>query len=605
MPQDLITSYKSTVKLGFKEKDLEDKFLESSSNRGKSSSIYAFLALGFMGFSFAYLEYFALAIDSMLSLQLFIVVGLVSFTNAAISFLKTPAPYIKARLISNIVLMMLVILTTVFLIKYRPYYAMEAMLLIILFSLFSNLSLRVSLLSNIVFVGVFIGVMQIIGEASLKVILITNLLFSAVLLGLFAAYLWERMRRTLFLTTYMMDDISMRQEVWSYTLIDLDMALSGVRDFKKLLAHVLEYLGAVISFESSVITSLEGQGPKPKPLQIEGELFENEEVTIWGDDLVSKLEQTRQAFNSDCYTEKKGFLGKKIKEFKHFRLDIPVFNEFNLVGIISLRREDRAFDDLDMTASVSLMSQAMLIFNRSKHTQDKPSQHLSQRLSKKPLQSKIDETNQKVYSEETSDISLTNSTEYKDEQKKFLQSSPNVNVAPKAIQDAFKKKGDAAKKSLLILSRENADKISVDRYRTAAIDGAPLSFIIMEIDGLSGIREADGDKVAYRVFSGIAKQLFLKIDKEKHIVGRYGKNGISILMPGVDMNAAEKFSETFRLFVADEKYKTVYGTRTATLSVGIAAITDDTGDYASMLKRADMALFVAKKNGRNCVKVRL
>jgi len=398
-----------------------------------------------------------------------------------------------------------------------------------------------------------------------------------------------------------MDDISMRQEVWSYTLIDLDMALSGVHDFKKLLTHVLEYLGAVISFESSVITSLEGQGPKPKPLQIEGELFENEEITIWGDDLVSKLEQTRQAFNSDCYTEKKGFLGAKIKEFKHFRLDIPVFNEFNLVGIISLRREDRAFDDLDMTASVSLMSQAMLIFNRSKHTQDKPH---------KPFQSNVEVTNQKVYSEETSDLSLTNSTEHKEDkkqeiQKKFLQSSPNVNVAPKAIRDAFKKKGDAAKKSLLILSRENADKISVDRYRTAAIDGDPLSFIIMEIDGLSGIREADGDKVAYRVFSGIAKQLFSKIDKDKHIVGRDGKNGISILMPGVDMNAAEKFSETFRLYVADESYKTVYGTRTANLSVGIASITDDTGDYASMLKRADMALFVAKKNGRNCVKVRL
>jgi len=41
------------------------------------------------------------------------------------------------------------------------------------------------------------------------------------------------------------------------------------------------------------------------------------------------------------------------------------------------------------------------------------------------------------------------------------------------------------------------------------------------------------------------------------------------------------------------------------LSIGVAAFTDDTGDYASMIKRADMALFVAKKNGRNCVKVRL
>ncbi len=602
MPQDLITSYKSTINLRFKSKDLEAKFLEVSSGRGKSSSIYAFLALGLMGLSFAYLEFYALAIDSFVAMQLFLLVSLISFVNAGISFVKMPAPYIKIRLISNVVLMMLVILATLFLLKYRHYYAMEAMLIVLLFSLFSNLSLRVSILSNIVFIGAFVGAMQITGEASIKVILVTNILFISILLGFFSAYLWERMRRTLFLTSYMMDDISMRQEVWAYTLIDLDMALSGVHDFKKLLARSLEYLGTIISFESSVITSLEGQGPKPKPLQIEGDLFDNDDITIWGDDLVSKLEQTRQAFNSDCYTEKKGFLGNKIKEFKHFRLDIPVFNDFNLVGIISLRRENKAFDDLDMTSSVSLVSQAMMIFNRSKHTLEQL-EHLESK-------NKAEITKQKIYLSESTDLSLTSETELraqenKEEQKKFLHSSPNLNVAPKTFQEAFKKKGSEAKRSLLILSRENADKISVDRYRTAAIDGDSLSFMIMEIDGLSSIREKDGDKVAYRVFSSIAKQLFSKINKKNHIVGRYGKNGISVLMPGVDMNAAEKFCENFRILVEDEKYKTVYGTRTATLSVGIASITDNAGDYASMLKRADMALFVAKKNGRNCVKVRL
>ncbi len=600
VPQDLITSYKASIKLGFSSKALEDKFTETSANRGRSSSIYAFIAMGFMGLSFAYIEYFALAIDSMLAMQLFLFVSVVSFSNAAISFFKAPAPFIKARFMANALMMVLVILITLLTVRYRPYYAIEGILIILLFSLFSNLKLRVSLLFNIVFVGAFIGAMQWSGESVIKVVLVANLLFLAVLIGLFVAYLWERMRRTLFLTSFVMDDISMRQEVWAYTLIDLDMALSGVHDFKKLLARILEYLGTVISFESSVITSLEGQGPKPKPLQIEGELFENEELTIWGDDLVSKLEQTRQAFNSDCYTEKKGFLGRINKEFKHFRLDIPVFNEFNLIGIVSLRREDKAFDDLDMTASVSLVSQAMLIFNRSMHIQEKK---LSSSV-------QVVASEHKTYSGESDDLSLTNSTEIEEivkaeEQKKFLQSSPNINVVPKSIQDAYKKQENASKKSLLILSRENADKISVDRYRTATIDGDPLSFLIIEIDGLSGIREKDGDKVAYRVFSGIAKQLFSRIDKGKHIVGRYGKNGISVLMPGVDMNAAEKFAETFRQFVEEEKYKTVYGTRTATLSVGITAITDDTGDYPSMLKRADMALFVAKKNGRNCVKVRL
>ena len=107
------------------------------------------------------------------------------------------------------------------------------------------------------------------------------------------------------------------------------------------------------------------------------------------------------------------------------------------------------------------------------------------------------------------------------------------------------------------------------------------------------------------MFAAIVKYIFSKVEKEKVILGRYGQNGLSVLMPRVDMNAAEKFADMLRLFVSSARYKTAYGEKSATLSIGVAAITDDTGDYASMVKRADMALFVAKKNGRNCVKVRL
>ena len=178
-------------------------------------------------------------------------------------------------------------------------------------------------------------------------------------------------------------------------------------------------------------------------------------------------------------------------------------------------------------------------------------------------------------------------------------------LVPKEVVENIKQKEESAKKTITLMSRENADKIAVDRYRTAAVEGDPLSILIIEVDGLSKLREDDGDQVAYKVFAAIVKYIFSRVDKNKDILGRYGQNGLSVLLPGVDMNKAEKFAETMREFVANAHYKTAYGEKQATLSIGIAAITDDTGDYASMVKRADMALFVAKKNGRNCVKVRL
>ena len=418
----------------------------------------------------------------------------------------------------------------------------------------------------------------------------------------------------LFLQTDLTNSMVNRQELWAFTLIDLDMALSGILDFKELIALLKKHLEPVIEFDSYILTSLEGQGPKPVADKIEGELFENEDKTLWSPDLLGKLTQTRQATTSAEHETEKGFMGMEKKRFTSYRLDVPVFNDSRLLGVISLRRESEPFDELDKIASVSIAAQAMLIFKRSKRNAEKPVQRVVPEPVKsakqaepeiKPQQSESEiksaqaekdiKTAAKVSYSESKDMEMTDHSFYE----------PDQTLVPKEVVEEFKQKEESVKKTITLMSRENADKIAVDRYRTAAVEGDPLSILIIEVDGLSKLREDDGDQVAYKVFAAIVKYIFSRVDKDKDILGRYGQNGLSVLLPGVDMNKAEKFAETMREFVANAHYKTAYGEKQATLSIGIAAITDDTGDYASMVKRADMALFVAKKNGRNCVKVRL
>jgi diguanylate cyclase (GGDEF)-like protein len=275
-----------------------------------------------------------------------------------------------------------------------------------------------------------------------------------------------------------------------------------------------------------------------------------------------------------------------------------VFNDSRLLGIISLRRASEPFDKLDMIASVSIAAQAMLIFKRSTRTQTAP---VTKTLSDSVIRPKS-----------VSDIAMSTTTAISSSDDKDMEMTDqsitdesSQNMVPKEVINKFRQEQVAAKKTITLMSRENAEKIAVDRYRTAAVGGEPLSVMIVEVDGLSKLREQDGDEVAYKVFAAIVKYIFTKIDKKKEILGRYGQNGLSILMPQVDMNAAERFAEMTRQSVSKARYKTAYGEKSATLSIGVAALTDDTGDYASMVKRADMALFVAKKNGRNCVKVRL
>jgi len=361
-----------------------------------------------------------------------------------------------------------------------------------------------------------------------------------------------------------------------------------------------KHLESVIEFESYILTSLEGQGPKPVADKMGGVLFEEEDKTLWSEDVLSKLTQTRQANISAEQEEVKGFLGRVKKRALSYRLDVPVISDSNLLGIISLRRSTEPFNDLDMVASVSIAAQAMMIFKRS--TRNTPMVLDGPALSPSPASSPLP-TKRSGDITVTSKLSTTQSTDMEMTDQSFID--PNAQAGSGDKEEKGGKGKSAVKKTITLLSRENSDRIGREKYQTAVLEGDPFSILIIEIDGLSKLREQDGDQVAYRVFASIVRYIFSNVDKKKDTLGRYGQNGLSVLTPEIDMNAAEKFAEKIRKYVAKARFQTDLGEKSATLSIGVAAMTDETGNYNSMVKRADMALFVAKKNGRNCVKVRL
>jgi diguanylate cyclase (GGDEF)-like protein len=561
-------------------------------SRAARSSAFAFGVLFLLSLGFAYLEFRAFGHDVPIPMYGYLLVAVLAIANMLLNWFSAEPPYQVMRLIGCAVLAMGTVIGAVFLQKYSAYHAIEFILLAVWLGSLRAVRTVFTLAINLTLAILFVVVMYVTDVSFFWIPLVSVLLAGAVVLAAFIGYLTERSQRRLYLQSEFTDSMLNRQELWAFTLIDLDMALSGVTDFKELIGVLKKHLEPVIEFDSYILTSLEGQGPKPIADKVEGALFENDDRTYWSEDLLGKLNQTRQATVSAEHETVKGALGIAKKKFTSFRLDVPVFNDSKLMGVISLRRESKPFDELDMVASVSIAAQAMLIFKRS---------------SRKAASAKGSVPDAVIRPKKVEDSTTTTAASYSENKDmevtdhSFAESDQTL--APKDVVNRFKK--ETAKRTITLMSRENADKVAIDRYRMAAVEGEPLSILIIEVDGLSKLREQDGDQVAYKVFAAIVKYVFSKVDKEKDILGRYGQNGLSVLMPRVDMNAAEKFAEMIRQFVANARYKTAYGEKTATLSIGVAAITDDTGDYNSMVKRADMALFVAKKNGRNCVKVRL
>jgi len=598
--QDLITRYKKSIRIHYQNSAMEDKYRIGQHSRGRSASVFAFGILSFLSLAFAFLEHKAFGRENLIPMYGYIVVAGLALGNLFVSQWVRNPYWPNLRLIINGIACMGFVIAAVYLQKYSAYHALEMSLLIILMGSLNVIRFPISTLVTLVMASVFLYTMHITKVSIFWINIVAVLLLSAVFIGAYLSYILERHRRLLFLQAEINQDMANRQETWAFTLIDLDMALSGIVDFREVIGLLEKHLESVIEFESYILTSLEGQGPKPVADKMEGALFENEDKTLWSDDVVSKLTQTRQATISAEQEEVKGFFGMIKNRPVSYRLDVPVISDSYLIGIISLRRSTEPFNDLDMVASVSIAAQAMLIYKRTTRNSsvvlDSPSLAPVPASSPLPTKRGSDAT-------VTSKLSTTQSTDMEMTDQSYIDTSASAESGGGGGNNGKGK--SSPKKTITLLSRENSDKIGREKYQTAALEGDPLSILIIEVDGLSKLREQDGDQVAYRVFATIVKYIFSNIDKANDTLGRYGQNGLSVLTPEIDMNAAEKFAEKIRKTVAGTRYKTDFGEKSATLSIGVAAMTDETGNYNSMLKRADMALFVAKKNGRNCVKVRL
>jgi len=613
-----IDRYKKTPVLRFQDDATELAYRRHQDKRGRSTSIYALSALAILTLVFAFLEHWVLGLNSMVPLFAYSAIAVLCLGGAIFSLISGSTRFLLLRVLLPGALTFITLLGAVYVQEYRFYHAIELALLAVWLGSLNVLSVRLAAVA-LLFMLVLFAVMVVIGGASeIKVTGLLAVQLSTFFLAVYLSYMMERFRRMLFLTGVELNDVYRRQENWAFTLIDLDLALSGIRDFKEMSSRLIEYIRQVVDYDSFIFTALEGKGPKPTADKVEGTLFEDEDVTLWTDDLMTKLSQTRHAVASAQFEESKGMFGRVKTVFQHFRLDIPIFNDSTLVGVISLRRRSRPYDDLDKTASVSMSAQAMMIYKRTEKS-SQMSEELVKKLAaqapasgegkKQPApvnRASADVASvKKVESADTSPaIDITGDSTHTDAEQTPKPSTDEA-IIPQAMLQKIRQDTETARKTITLLSRENADQLAKDKYRTAAVEGEPLSILLVEVDGLSSIRENDGDQTAYKVFAGIVKHVFSASNKDKDVLGRYGQNGLSVLLPRVDMNAAEKFAESLREYAESASFKTTYGDRKATLSIGVAAITDDTGNYESMVKRADMALFVAKKNGRNCVKVRL
>ncbi len=125
----------------------------------------------------------------------------------------------------------------------------------------------------------------------------------------------------------------------------------------------------------------------------------------------------------------------------------------------------------------------------------------------------------------------------------------------------------------------------------------PLSVLMIDVDHFKRYNDAHGHLEGDILLRNIAQHLHGLHDPKRELLARYGGEEFALLLPGVHQDEAQRRAEKIRVAMSGSLGDT-------TISIGVAGFVPGMqADAITLLRRADAALYRAKRGGRNRVEV--
>lgn len=137
----------------------------------------------------------------------------------------------------------------------------------------------------------------------------------------------------------------------------------------------------------------------------------------------------------------------------------------------------------------------------------------------------------------------------------------------------------------------------------ATARGRALSVLVVDIDYFKSINDSYGHDVGDEVLKDFAARIRRRT-RGIDLACRLGGEEFVVVMPDTDLSKAYLVGERLRQSIADEPFEITSDSTSQlhiTASVGVAALEQVQDTPATLLKRADQALYCAKRDGRNRV----
>jgi diguanylate cyclase (GGDEF)-like protein len=131
--------------------------------------------------------------------------------------------------------------------------------------------------------------------------------------------------------------------------------------------------------------------------------------------------------------------------------------------------------------------------------------------------------------------------------------------------------------------------------------GAPVALMLIDVDFFKAINDEFGHDSGDAVLATIGRRL-ARWDGELTSAARIGGEEFAIIVCGLESFALLRFAESVRREIAACQHGSAIGHRSVTASIGVAQAREgEHGDVNALYRRADTALYAAKRAGRDRV----
>jgi len=144
----------------------------------------------------------------------------------------------------------------------------------------------------------------------------------------------------------------------------------------------------------------------------------------------------------------------------------------------------------------------------------------------------------------------------------------------------------------MILERANAEWARWRRYVS------PFSILIIDVDNFKSINDQHGHLIGDQVLRLIARTMPRSI-RAVDMTGRYGGEEFVVVMPETSAEGALAASQNIMQNIRQSRLRTDDVNVQFTVSLGIATVSYDDQNLDSVLQRADVALYAAKRQGKD------